>query len=96
MLGSDVNFTVTFISRIKNDITEIRINTDLFSKHMVSNMQCNSMEEERGHFIPLTPLEKSYLVCESAACRFGIVPGQNNTDQLRKDHQSLSRGWRVQ
>lgn len=76
-----MNFTVTFISRMKNYITEISININLFSKkHKAPNAQCNSMEGGKGHLIPLTSLEKSYLHSESAACRLGIVPGLSNTD----------------
>lgn len=74
-------FTVPFISRMKNDITEISININLFSKkHKAPDTQCNSMKGGGGHLIPLTSLEKSYLHSESAACRLGIVPGLSNTD----------------
>lgn len=70
--------------------------TNLFLKtHKALNTQCNSMERGRGHLIPLTSLEKSYLYSETAVCRLGIVLGLSNTDYFKKDHQSLSKGWRL-
>lgn len=97
-LHSGLNFTFTFISRMQNGVTELSININLFpKKHKAPKPLCNSMQWGRRHLIPLASSEKSYLHSDSAACRSGIVPELSNTDHFlpKKDHQCLSKGWRL-
>lgn len=74
-----MNFTDTYASRMKNNVTKISIIIHLFSKKFkILNAPCNSMEGGRRHLFPLTSIEKSH-------CTVGVQLAvwewcQSNTD----------------